>query len=75
MLPPLHIKLGLGENFEQALDKNGPAMSFLCEKFPELSMEKIKEDAFIGLEICQLFTDTQFDLAVSDIKKAACNAF
>lgn len=41
LLPPLHIKLGLGKNFEQALDKNGPAMSFLCEKFPELSMEKI----------------------------------
>lgn len=38
-------------------------------------MEKIKADAFIGLKIRQLFTDTQYDLAVSDVEKAACNAF
>lgn len=75
LLPPLHIKLGLGKNFEQTLDQNGPAMYFLWEKFPELSMEKIKADAFIGLKIRQLFTDTQYDLAVSDVEKAACNAF
>lgn len=77
MLPPLHttIKLGLGKNFEQALDKNGPALSFLCKKFPKLSMEMLKADAFIGLEIHQLYTDTQFDLAISDDEKAAWNAF
>jgi hypothetical protein len=69
------MKLGLGKNFKQALDKNGPALSFSCEIFPKLSMEKFKPDAFIGLEIHQLFTDTQFDLAVSDDKKAALNAF
>ena len=54
LLPPLHIKLGLGKNFKQALDKNGPAISFLCEKFPELSMEKIKAVAVIGLQIQSL---------------------
>jgi hypothetical protein len=77
LLPPLNtsIKLGLGKNFEQALDKNGPALSFLCKKFPKLSMEMLKADAFIGLEIRQPFIDTQFDLAVSYDEKAAWNAF
>jgi hypothetical protein len=75
LLPPLHIKLGLGKNCEEALDKNGPALSFLCEKFPKLNVERIEADAFIGLEIRQLFTDTQFDLAVCDDEKAAWNAF
>jgi len=71
LLSPLHIKLGRGKNFGQALDKNGPALSFLCKKFPKLSMERIKADAFNGLEIRQLFIDTQFDLA----EKAVWNAF
>jgi hypothetical protein len=75
LLPPLHIKLDLGKNFKQAPDKNGPALLLLCEKFPKLSMEKIKVDAFFGLEIHQLFTDTQFDLALSDNEKADWNAF
>jgi hypothetical protein len=34
-------------------------------------MERIKADAFNGLEIRQLFIDTQFDLA----EKAVWNAF
>jgi hypothetical protein len=33
LLPPLHIKLGLMKNFVKALDRNGLAFSFLCEKF------------------------------------------
>lgn len=71
MLPPLHVKLGLRKNFVQELDKNGPALSFLCKKFPKLSMEKIKVDAFIDLGICQLLINTQFDLSHSDDEKAA----
>jgi hypothetical protein len=41
LLCPLHIKSGLMKNFVKALDRNGPASSFLCEKFPGLSTEKI----------------------------------
>jgi hypothetical protein len=48
LLPPLHIKLGLMKNFMKALDRNGPAFSFLCEKFPRLSTEKIKAAVLIG---------------------------
>jgi hypothetical protein len=47
----------------------------MCEKFLRHSLEKIKAGVFIGLQICQLFRDPQFDLAPSDDKKATRNAF
>ena len=74
-LPPLHINLGLMKNFVKALDRNGPAFSFLYEKFPRFSMEKIKAGVFFGLQIRQLFRDTHFYLVLSDDEKAAWNAF
>jgi hypothetical protein len=58
--------------------RNGPAFPFLCEKFPRLSTETtetIYAGVFIGPQIRQLFTDLQFDLALSDDEKAAWNAF
>jgi hypothetical protein len=38
-------------------------------------MEKMKAGVFIGLQVCQLFRDPQFDLILSDDKKAAWNVF
>jgi hypothetical protein len=51
----------------KALDINGPAFSFLCEKFPA--------GVFISSQILQLFRDHQFDLVLSNNEKAAWNAF
>jgi hypothetical protein len=75
LLPPLHIKLSLMKNFIQALDRNGPAFSFLCEKFPRLSTEKIKADVFIDLQILHLSRDPQCDLVLSDDEKTTWTAF
>jgi hypothetical protein len=63
------------KNYMKALDRNGPAFSFLCEKFPRLSMEKIKAGVFISPQIRQLFRDPQFHLILSDDEKAAWNSF
>jgi hypothetical protein len=46
LFPPLHIKLGPIKNSVMAQDRNGLAFSFLCEKFPRLSTEKIKVGVF-----------------------------
>jgi hypothetical protein len=67
--------LGLLKNFVKALDRNDSSFSFLCEKFPRLRTEKIKAAVFIGPQIRQLFRNPQFDLVLSDYKKAAWNAF
>jgi hypothetical protein len=42
LLPPLHITLGLMENFVKAMDRTGSAFKYLTEKFPRLSEAKIK---------------------------------
>lgn len=46
LLPPLHIKWGLMKNLMKAPDRNGPAFSFLGEKFPRLSTEKLTVISF-----------------------------
>jgi hypothetical protein len=59
------------KNIVKALAKNGPAFSFLCEKFRRPSKEKSKAGIFIGPQIRQLFRDPQFDLILSNDEKAA----
>ncbi|GBL75699.1 hypothetical protein AVEN_155006-1 [Araneus ventricosus] len=59
IIPPLHIKLDLVKNFVKAMDKNGPAFKYLHEKFPRLSVAKIKEGVFVGTQIKQLFSCIQ----------------
>jgi len=63
------------KNFMKAVDRIGSEFSFLHEKFPRLSLEKVMAGVFIGFQICQLFRDPQFDLALGDDEKAAWNAF
>ncbi|GBN03605.1 hypothetical protein AVEN_201864-1 [Araneus ventricosus] len=59
-IPLLHIKLGLVKNLAKAMDKNGRAFKYLHEKkhekFPRLSVEKIKGGVLVGPRIKQLFS-------------------
>ena len=48
---PLHIKLGLIKQFTKALDKDGDCFTYLCQAFPELTMEKLKAGIFDGPQI------------------------
>ena len=59
------------KNFVKVLDVKGPAFTYLCGKFPRLSVEKVKAGVFIGPHIRQLFKDQQFEAALSDKEKAA----
>jgi hypothetical protein len=70
-LPPRHNKLGLMKSFLKTLDRSGPAFSFLHEKFPRFSLEKIKAALFIGHQMFHLFIDPQLHLIFSDDEKAA----
>ena len=75
LLPPLHIKLGLIKNFVKALDVNGSAFTYLREKFPRLSYEKVKAGVFVGPQIRELFKDHQFETVLSKKEKAAWESF
>jgi len=63
------------KNFVKALDVKGPAVTYLCEKFPRLTFEKVKAGVFIGPQIRQLFKDQQFETVLSDKEKAAWQSF
>jgi len=67
--------LGLMKNFVKVLDVKGPAFTYLCGKFPRLSLEKVKAGVFIGPQIRQLFKDQQFEAVLSDKQKAAWQSF
>ncbi|GBN23651.1 hypothetical protein AVEN_94470-1 [Araneus ventricosus] len=75
IIPPLHIKLGLVKNLVKAMDKNGPAIKYLHEKFPRLSVAKIKEVAFVGPQIIQLFRDPKFEKILRSKEKQVWEAF
>ena len=61
LLPPLHIKLGLMNNFVKVLDKTKAGFKYLYENFPRLSEAKIKEGVFLGPQIRELLRDGNFD--------------
>ena len=73
--PSLHNKLGLLKNFVKALDVKGPALTYLCGKFPSLIFEKVKAGGFIGPQIRRLFKDQQLEAVLSDNEKAAWESF
>lgn len=75
ILPPLHIKLGLIKNFIKALDKNGPAFTYLKAIFPALSEAKLKEGIFIGPQIRKLLKDDTFSSHLTQIENAAWISF
>ena len=48
ILPPLHIKFDLINNFVKAMPKDGSGFLYLKEKFPKLSEAKFKRESLIS---------------------------
>ena len=71
ILPPLHIKLGLTKQFVKALDKHGNCFDYIVQKFPGLSMEKLKAGIFDGPQICKLIQDQAFTSYITAVESAA----
>lgn len=75
LLPPLHIKLGLMKQFVKALSKSGNCLQYLCQKFPHISEEKLKEGIFVGPDIRRLMTDENFLSTMNEVETEAWIAF
>lgn len=75
ILPPLHIKLGIMKQFVKSLGKEGNCFSYICQKFPQLTMEKIKAGIFDGPQIRQLTKDTKFRNSMNELELKAWTAF
>ena len=51
------------KNFVKAMDSEDNGFAFLLEKFPLISMEKLKAGIFDSLQIRELMKDQMFDEA------------
>lgn len=60
LFPLVHIKLGLIKQFTKTLDKNCGCITYLCQAFPGLMMEKLKASIFDGPQIHQLVRNLEF---------------
>ena len=76
LMPPLHIKLGLMNNFVKAMAKqNWNGFKFLCKKFPKLNQTKLKEGIFVDPQIREVFEDPQFEKTLNTLELRAWHAF
>ena len=73
--PPLHIKLGLIKQFTKDLEKDGDCLTYLCQVFPGLTMEKLKAGMFDGPQIPQLIRDPEFENSMKKVELEAWKAF
>ena len=71
LLPPLHIKLGLMKNFVKAMDREGRGFTFLQQKFPRITLGKLKSGIFGGPQIRELMKGSMFDDALSTAELSA----
>ena len=71
LLPPLHIKLGLMNNFVKEMDRKIKGFTFLQQKFPPVSLKKLKAGIFDGPQIRELMKDSTFDDALSATELSA----
>ena len=75
ILPPLHIKLGLMNQFVKALDRSGDCFGYICSTFPGLSYEKKKAGIFDGPQIRTLLGDQHFVTTMTVVEVRAWKAF
>ena len=61
LLPSMHLKLGLTKNFVKSMNQGEAAFTHLWEKYPRLSVAKLKEGIFIGLKIRDIIKDEFYD--------------
>jgi hypothetical protein len=67
-LPVLPIKLGLMKKPVKAFEKESAAFPYLRQKFPSLSVAKIKEEIFIGLKIRDVLQDDQYEQTMNPLQ-------
>jgi hypothetical protein len=75
LLPSMHLKLGLMENFVNAINQGAAAFTYLREKFSRLNEAKFKGGIFIGPQIRHLIKDEYFDKLLQGDEKVAWDSF
>lgn len=75
LLPPLHIKLDLMEQFVTVLNKDSDCFNFLVTEFPQKTEAKTIAGIFEGPQVCELIQDETFPQLMSELEKSAWLVF
>lgn len=73
--PPLHIKLGLMKQFTKAHDKDGACFTYMGQKMPGLSTEKLEVGILYGPRILQFVNDASFVDTMTNVERRAYTSF
>ena len=63
------------KNFVKAMDRDGNGFLYPKEKFPRISVAKIKEGIFVGPQIRKIMKDSIFDDMLTAVEGRAWRAF
>ena len=63
------------KQFVKALEKNGAFFTYIVDKFPQLSLEKIRAGIFDGPQIRQLIRDPDFTNSMNYIERKFWTSF
>ncbi|XP_076030793.1 uncharacterized protein LOC143018986 isoform X1 [Oratosquilla oratoria] len=74
LMPPLHIKLGLMNQFMKAFNQQSATFKYLLF-FPKFSEAKIKGGIFVGPQIKKVLESTEFSNKINRIERTAWNYF
>jgi hypothetical protein len=75
ILPPLHVELGLMEQFVKVLNKDGSCVEHIAHKLPGFTMDKLKAKNFDGPQVRQLINDPHFIASMNEIESCAWSSF
>ena len=63
------------KQFVKALDKDSATFKYLCKIFPQISDAKLREGIFVGPQIRQVMSDTEFDTIMTESEVTAWRSF
>ena len=75
LLPPLHFKLGLTNQFVKSFDNESSALQYLHTKFPKLSFEKFVLVFLLAYKLKKIQSDSYFDSILSIKEKGAWKSY
>ena len=71
----IFVLLSLIKQFIKTLGTYGDCFSYLCQAFPELTMEKFKTGIFDGPQIRQLNRDPELESSIKEVEMEVWKAF
>ena len=71
LLPPLHLKLGLAQQFVKSLKPTSRAFRYIRQMFPSISEAIVEEVIFVGPQTRRMLASERLEGQMSDLERNA----